>query len=65
MDRRGADTDRTNSADSARAEVEALRAALAAAEAKVSDAQVQIAALKLMIECCFARNLVADFSDCS
>ena len=49
MDRR-APAERTNSADSARAEVEALRAALAAAEAKVSDAQVQIAALKLMIE---------------
>ena len=49
MDRR-APAERTNSADSARAEVEGLRAALAAAEAKVSDAQVQIAALKLMIE---------------
>ena len=45
-----APAERTNSADSARAEVEALRAALAAAEAKVSDAQVQITALKLMIE---------------
>ena len=49
MDRR-APAERTNSTNSARAEVEALRAALAAAEAKVSDAQVQIAALKLMIE---------------
>ena len=49
MDRR-APAERTDRADSARAEVEALRAALAAAEAKVSDAQVQIAALKLMIE---------------
>ena len=47
---RCAPTERTNSADSARAEVEALRAALVAAEAKVSDAQVQIAALELMIE---------------
>ena len=36
--------------DSTRAEVEALEAALAAAEAKVSDAQAQIAALTLMIE---------------
>ena len=49
MDRR-APAERTNSADSARAEVKGLRAALAAAEAKVSDAQVQVAALKLMIE---------------
>ena len=49
MDRR-APAERTNSADGARGEVEALRAALAAAEAKVSDAHVQIAALKLMIE---------------
>ena len=49
MDRR-APAERTNCADSARAEVEGLRASLAAAEAKVSDAQVQVAALKLMIE---------------
>ena len=47
----------SKSIDSARAEVEALQAALcaaetraAAAEAKITDAQVQIAALKLMIE---------------
>ena len=36
--------------DSAQAEVEALRTALAASEARVSDAQAQIAALTLMIE---------------
>ena len=47
---RCAPAERMNSADSARAEVEGLRAALAAAEAKVSDAQVRIAALKLMLE---------------
>ena len=56
MDRR-APADRGKASDSARADLEALRSALAASEArasateaKVTDAHAQIAALKLMIE---------------
>ena len=50
MNRRAPAEQATKTIDSARTEVEALQAGLAAAEAKVSDAQTQIAALTLMIE---------------
>ena len=50
MNRRAPAEQATKTIDSARTEVEALQAALAASEAKVSDAQAQIAALTLMIE---------------
>ena len=50
MNRRAPAEQATKTIDSARTEVEALQAALAAAEGKVSDAQAQIAALTLMIE---------------
>ena len=50
MNRRARSGRAKKTSDSARAEVESLQTALAAAEAKVSDAQTQIAALTLMIE---------------
>ena len=71
MDRRAPADRALTSTDSARAEVEVLQSALAAAEArasvaeaKVTDAQAQIAALTLMIEK-LRRALYGRRSECS